>query len=280
MVRVNTTMNDGPSGPSLDPEQVENDQPFAGCPCRQDESTAFVDGEISEWVPQPESDPGHKSKTESSNKSNPDEFNPDEFLDRARQLGKNLSSQFGEFITMVTHDTGQAKNSSAANSRGCLAPIPEEVPGVILPLPADEQTSVTMNTSMVSSNARRKKKKGTDKAPKARPKTIEAKSPAHDVSYSIPKSQSFDSDPLAEAVVVMPPHPKTRNCRDKIAVARRKPIVQPTVSQTDVQYEMPSYLPKVYALAEDKAQSVSSLSDSSNRGQGHHNDPTHRTMLT
>ena len=280
MVRVNTTMKDGPPAPSLDSDQAEHDQPFVGCPCRQEESAAFADGETSEWVPQPESDLGQKSKTEPSNKTNPDEFNPDEFLDLARQLGKNLSSQFGEFFTMVTHETGEVKNYSGANSRGCLAPIPEEVPGIILPLPADEQTSVSM--SMGSSNARRMKKKRTDKAPKARPKTIVAKSPTHDVSYSVPKSQSFDSDPLAETVVAMPPHPKARNSRDnKIAVTRRKPLAQPAVLQRDFQYEMSSDLPKVYALAEDKAPSVSSLSESShNRGQGHHNYPPHRTMLT
>ncbi|KAG7344097.1 hypothetical protein IV203_022105 [Nitzschia inconspicua] len=205
-----------------------DDQPFTGCPCRQDPSTALEEDGTSSWVPSNSVPDVVKEETLGEKPTH------DEFLDRARQMGIDISNQFDAFMKMAFDATMDVQQAS----KGFLATIPEEMPEISLAI-SEKPLEITTKKKPVSNDP-----------------------------YAIPKSQSFDSDVLAEASVPLPPH-QPRRLRSKMSVARKKNSPnrpQPIHSKKNKGYPSHDY-------------SVSSLSEvSSRRVSEQHRDD--RKMLT
>ncbi|KAG7371030.1 hypothetical protein IV203_019600 [Nitzschia inconspicua] len=206
-----------------------DDQPFAGCPCRQDPSTALEEeAGTSSWIPANSVPDVVKEETLGEKPTH------DEFLDRARQMGIDISNQFDAFMKMAFDATMDVQQAS----KGFLATIPEEMPEISLAV-SEKPLEITTKKKPVSNDP-----------------------------YAIPKSQSFDSDVLAEASVPLPPH-QPRRLRSKMTVARKKNSPnrpQPIHSKKNKGYPSHDY-------------SVSSLSEvSSRRVSEQHRDD--RKMLT
>jgi hypothetical protein len=177
---------------SLDAEQREasssspSDRPFGGCPCRQDPDTILMDSETSNWVP-PTIVDGPKIEKDINVTTADDMLNPDKLLEGAKQLGRDISIQFDALLKMAMEGSDEVKEIVS----GAMAPIPEDGPSAILDLEKPVEITTKKHKQMTAD------------------------------SYAIPKSQSFDSDPLADTLVPLPPH-HPRRFKNKIAVARKK----------------------------------------------------------
>ncbi|KAL3923258.1 MAG: hypothetical protein SGILL_001756, partial [Bacillariaceae sp.] len=221
----------GATEPSSSSASKENETPFSGCPCRQDPQAILVDSATSEWIPSVSVENDVKSSTEES-------LNPEMLIEGAKKLGRDLSVQFDALLRMALDGTGEVQSAVAA----AMAPIPED--GTVLALD-DFEKPVEITT-------KKHKQMGID-------------------SYGIPKSQSFECDPLAESSVPLPPH-QPRRSKNKIAVARKKQ----SSSSSKPKPEAPSSMARPVEAAYDVSSrhsrrtrytnvSVSSLSESTDR---------------
>jgi hypothetical protein len=238
-----TAPNGVSAKPLMDrPTEIQDDQPYAGCPCRQDPTTGFDESGTSQWVPTVPDDENERGDYSFVNEAT----NPDEFLDRARQMGREISSQFDALMKMAFDASGEVRQMRS----GILSTIPEEMPEGAIPLSEEKPWEITTKKMQV---------------------TVD--------NYPIPKSQSFESDVLAEAAVPLPPH-QPRRARNKVTVARKKnsPNRPSTGKGSRDFHDMHSGTTNGYPVAV-RDHSVSSLSEfSSPRVPGQPID--NRKMLT
>jgi hypothetical protein len=145
-----------------------------------------MDSETSNWVP-PTIVDGPKIEKDINVTTADDMLNPDKLLEGAKQLGRDISIQFDALLKMAMEGSDEVKEIVS----GAMAPIPEDGPSAILDLEKPVEITTKKHKQMTAD------------------------------SYAIPKSQSFDSDPLADTLVPLPPH-HPRRFKNKIAVARKK----------------------------------------------------------
>ncbi|KAL3907440.1 MAG: hypothetical protein SGILL_008874, partial [Bacillariaceae sp.] len=101
-----------------------------------------------------------------------DLLNPDKLLEGAKQLGRDISVQFDALMKMAIEGSGEMKEIVS----GAMAPIPEEGARAMLDLEKPVEITTKKHKQIGAS------------------------------TYQVPMSQSFESDPLADAMVPLPPH--------------------------------------------------------------------------
>jgi hypothetical protein len=205
-----------------------------------------MDSATSNWVPiSLVDDSGTKKDAEASSVELSD---PGNLLEGARQLGREISSHFDCLMKMALEGRGDVQ----AAMSGVMETIPENIP----------RAAMMNSEKPVEITTKKHKHIGVD-------------------SYAIPKSQSFDSDPLAEAKIPLPPH-HSRRSRNKIAVARKKNTPKQGQHQPEKKEAIQNSLSPLQSHIISRDSSVSSLSANS-FGHGlslHCNQSDKRKMLT
>jgi hypothetical protein len=207
-VRYITLETSLPRAPSKE-NSTKSEKPYLDCPCRSEPESVLVTDVASSWLSTfTTSEPADPASREGLYNVP----NPDEFLDKARELGSNLSSHIDALMKIAYDNDREHARSPRGSRRSKLSSIPEEIPI----LPSDEDRYGTPNYSASGSKSRRRKVSSSSGH-------LAVSDLSSSICFAIPKNQSFDSDSLGKNIS-MPPHPgdSRRTRREKQTVARKK----------------------------------------------------------
>jgi len=123
---------------------------------------------------------------------------PNDFVDKAKKIGSDLSKQFDELMK-VAYD-----GSDQEQTKGSLSPTPEEIPE-LLSIHTDEDRTMTscLTSSVVGFPSKSRTSRNFEVYRQKSDKFVSDKF-TNDTAYAIPKSKSFDVDSFNKPTVALP----------------------------------------------------------------------------
>jgi hypothetical protein len=150
-------------------------------------------------------------------------FKPDGFVDEAKKVGNDLSNHFDELMKLAYNEMDR---DSARHNGPNLLPILEEIPEILSIDKGEDPTLTSCLTSSVACKPHKTWK--PDRLENFRMKNSRRLSEkmTENVAYAIPKSRSFELDPLTKCTVALPHRIDERRgprlAHEKFSVARKK----------------------------------------------------------
>jgi hypothetical protein len=195
---------------------TKSEKPHRHCACPSEPESVLVTDIASSWL---STFSAPASPDQGSREGLYNVPNSDELLDKARELGSNLSSHFDALMKIAYDNNDEQSLSPLGRRRTYLSSIPEEIPIPVI----ERDHTVSSNYSSSGSNSRRKKSASPG------PGDFVVSNMNSSLCFALPMSKSFDSDTL-EKKIPMPPHPgdSRRPRREKHRVARKKTMHLPS----------------------------------------------------